>query len=348
MTDELMEYVIKLFTGFLPEDLVEAYLKLLKAGGVEMERAADFLGSDDLVRKLEAHNMAHVVPRTSTAPATLQPASPDLAFHGVLADFQTRASELQTQIFNARRRFASVPQPARPGDENAEQMVQVLTDRKDIVRVNKHLINRADRNWMTLETHESDMRATQYSGIDIRDAVRRGVRIRAIYDTAFTEDPEKSWTIERSVADGEEAYVLATVPMKMQLVNETTVLLPCTRTGSVAVLFKDGPVPRAMRLFFELLCQRSTPLGSVGLGSEGPLDATERKILELMAAGKSDRAIANQVRQHPSTVRRHITEIRDRLGLKTTSRFAMGFAVGRSGWIGSADTRPQVSKDRDV
>jgi DNA-binding NarL/FixJ family response regulator len=55
-------------------------------------------------------------------------------------------------------------------------------------------------------------------------------------------------------------------------------------------------------------------------------------VLELMAQGLHDDAIAHRVGISTTTVRRHITAIIDRLGVR--SRFAAGAAAQRRGWIG--------------
>jgi DNA-binding NarL/FixJ family response regulator len=55
-------------------------------------------------------------------------------------------------------------------------------------------------------------------------------------------------------------------------------------------------------------------------------------VLELMAQGLADEAIAHRAGISVTTVRRHITAI---LGmLDVTSRFAAGAAAQRRGWVG--------------
>jgi len=57
-----------------------------------------------------------------------------------------------------------------------------------------------------------------------------------------------------------------------------------------------------------------------------------QRVLELMAEGLHDDAIARRAGMSTTTVRRHITAIMTRLGV--TSRFAAGAAAQRRGWIG--------------
>jgi DNA-binding CsgD family transcriptional regulator len=331
-------YIARLFAGLVPGDVITGYERLLAAGGVALQDAEQFLGEASLVQELSARGMAHALPHTPSAPATFQPASPELALLGVLADLQSALSRQQKVLLDGHRKLADVrSRPAAVLDGVPEHLVKVITDRDEVLRVTMHLINSAHRDWMTLETHDTDMPLTDDYAVDDPLAIQQNVRIRSIYDLALTEHPVASRCIERFVAAGEEARILPVVPMKMQLADEAAVLLPLTATGCAgAILIRAAPITHAMREFFEMLWARATPLGGSPGGS--PLTATERRILQLMAMGKQDSAIATSMEMSESTVRRHIKAITGQLGLKTPSRFALGLAVGRRGWLTSGSS----------
>jgi DNA-binding CsgD family transcriptional regulator len=326
-------YIARLFTGLVPDDVIAGYAKLLAVGGVAKEDAEQFLGRAGLVDELSAKGMAHAFPPTPSSPATFQPASPELALLGALADLQAMVSRQQRALLDGHRRLADArSQPDAVLGGIPEHLVKVITDRDEVMRVTMHLINSAHRDWMTLETHETEMPLTDDYSVDDPLALNQQVRIRSIYDSALTEHPVASRCIERFVAAGEEARILPVVPMKMQLADKAAVLLPLTSTGaSGAILIRAAPITRAMREFFEMLWARATPFGGSPGGS--PLTPTERRILQLMAMGKQDSAIAASLDMSESTVRRHIRVITGQLGLKTPSRFALGLAVGRRGWL---------------
>jgi DNA-binding NarL/FixJ family response regulator len=128
------------------------------------------------------------------------------------------------------------------------------------------------------------------------------------------------------------------MPMKMKLADYTTAMLPLTPSGTAgAVLVKAPVIIAALREYFELLWERATPIGpqrpatSPGPGPGRPSPA-QMAVLELMAEGLHDDAIARRAGISTTTVRRHITAILDRLNV--TSRFAAGAAAQRRGWIG--------------
>ena len=122
--------------------------------------------------------------------------------------------------------------------------------------------------------------------------------------------------------------------MKMKLADHTTAMLPLTPTGTAGALVVRAPVIiAALREYFELLWERATPLKASRAAAPGDrLTPAQRAVLELMAEGLHDDAIAHRVGISTTTVRRHITAIIDRLGVK--SRFAAGAAAQRRGWIG--------------
>jgi DNA-binding NarL/FixJ family response regulator len=89
----------------------------------------------------------------------------------------------------------------------------------------------------------------------------------------------------------------------------------------------------ALREYFELLWERATPLRPEGPTEPGDrLTPTQQAVLELMAQGLQDDAIARRAGISTTTVRRHISAIMHRLGV--SSRFAAGAAAQRRGWIG--------------
>jgi DNA-binding NarL/FixJ family response regulator len=120
----------------------------------------------------------------------------------------------------------------------------------------------------------------------------------------------------------------------MKLADHTTAMLPLTPTGTAGALVVRAPVIiAALREYFELLWERATPLTPQQRPMPGDrLTPAQQKVLNLMAEGLQDDAIARRARISTTTVRRHIAAIMARLGV--SSRFAAGAAAQRRGWIG--------------
>jgi hypothetical protein len=67
------------------DDLADSYWMLKASGGIPQEQAEQRLGSAALIHELTDRGLAHNVPPTPTAPASLQPASLDMALLSALA-----------------------------------------------------------------------------------------------------------------------------------------------------------------------------------------------------------------------------------------------------------------------
>ena len=113
-----------------------------------------------------------------------------------------------------------------------------------------------------------------------------------------------------------------------------TLRLPLTPTGTAGALVIRAPVIiAALREYFELLWERAIPLRPSRTAAPGDrLTPIQQTVLELMAEGHHDEAIAYRAGISTTTVRRHIAAIMNRL--RVSSRFAAGAAAQRRGWIG--------------
>jgi DNA-binding CsgD family transcriptional regulator len=195
-------------------------------------------------------------------------------------------------------------------------------------------MNTARKDWMTLENLHTEMPLTDDFAQPPLTAFGGQVRCRSIYAASAMEDPAARRIIQTCSEAGEQARLLPTVPMKMKLADRTTAMLPLTPTGTAGALVVRAPVIiAALREYFELLWDRATPLKAPRPAPPGDrLTPAQQKVLELMAEGLHDDAIAHRAGISTTTVRRHITDILGRLGVK--SRFAAGAAAQRRGWIG--------------
>jgi DNA-binding CsgD family transcriptional regulator len=212
-----------------------------------------------------------------------------------------------------------------------------------ISELSASLMNTARQDWMTLENLHTEMPLTDDFARPPLPAFGSRVRCRSIYDAAAMENPVARRIIEACADAGEQARVLPRAPMKMKLADRATAMLPLTPAGTAGALIIRAPVIiAALREYFELLWDRATPLTGPQPPSEtGRLTPAQQRVLELMAVGLQDGAIASRAGISITTVRRHITVILTRLGV--SSMFAAGAAAQRRGWIGQG---PVMPKDR--
>jgi DNA-binding CsgD family transcriptional regulator len=218
-------------------------------------------------------------------------------------------------------------------------LVSVVSDRAEISELSAALMNTARKDWMSLENLITEMPLTDDFAQPPLLAFAGRVRCRSIYAASAMDDPVARRIIEGCAQAGEQARLLAEVPMKMKLADHTTAMLPLTPAGTAGALVVRAPVIiAALRDYFELLWDRATPVGpsrSWRPKSERPgngLTPAQQIVLRLMAEGHHDDAIATRAGISTTSVRRHIKAIMDKLGVD--SRFAAGAAAQRRGWIG--------------
>ena len=321
----------------MPAEVIEAYDRLLARDGCAKDQAGELVGGAGLVQALTDRGMAHVLPHTPADPAWLRPASPDLALQGVLAGHQNRLAHEQELLVDGHRRLADAQARFGIGMNGRfpEHLVAVIADRAQITELSAALANTARRDWMTLENLATDMPVTDDFAQPPLPAYGGRVVCRSIYDASVMDDPVARRVIQACADAGEHARLLPRVPMKMKLADHTTAMLPLTPAGTAGALVIRAPVIiAALREYFEMLWDRATPLrpDRAAAASAGRLTPAQQAVLELMAEGLLDDAIARRAGLSTTTVRRHIAAIMKRLGV--SSRFAAGAAAQRKGWIG--------------
>ncbi len=325
-----------LFDGLVPAEVIAAYDRLSATDGCAKDQADALVGNAGLVEALTAAGMAHTQLHTPADPAWLRPAPPDLALQGVLAGHQNRLARGQELLLDGHRRLAGAQARFGIGVNGRfpAHLVSVLADRTQISELSAALMNTARKDWMTLENLHTDMPLTDDFAQQPLPAFRGRVRCRSIYDAAAMDDPAARRIIQACADAGEQARLLPTVAMKMKLADQNTALLPLTPAGTAAALVIKAPVIiTALREYFEPCWERATPLRARRPAAPGrPLTPAQRAVLELMAEGLHDDAIARRAGLSTTTVRRHIAAIMNRLGV--SSRFAAGAAAQRRGWIG--------------
>ena len=303
----------QLFEGLLPPELIRAYGQLLVSNGCAKDQAEALVGDEGLVAALTSWGMAHVQPHTPADPAWLRPASPDIALQGVLAGHQKQLVHGQERLLDGTRRLADAQARYGAGmnGEFPEHLVSVISDRAQISELSASLINTARKDWMTLENLATDMPLTEDFAELPLPASAGQVRCRSIYDSAVMDDPVGRQIVQACADAGEQARLLPGVPMKMKLADQVTAMLPLTPNGTGGALLIRAPVIiGALREYFELLWERATPLKPHHPAARaGRLTAVQQAVLELMAEGLNDDAIARRAGLSTTTVRRHITAI---------------------------------------
>jgi len=253
-----------LFEGLVPAEVIEAYERLLASNGCAQDQAEALVGDAGLVAALTGWGMAHLQPHSPADPAWLRPATPDLAVQGVLAGHQNQLARDQERLLDGHRRLAEAQARFGIGMNGRfpTHLVSVVSDRTEISELSAALMNTARKDWMSLENLVTEMPLTDDFAQPPLLAFAGRVRCRSIYAASAMDDPIARRIIEGCAQAGEQARLLAEVPMKMKLADHTTAMLPLTPAGTAGALVVRAPVIiGALRDYFELLWDRATPVG---------------------------------------------------------------------------------------
>lgn len=169
-----------------------------------------------------------------------------------------------------------------------------------------------------------------------REALARGVTVRAVYATEAMEIPERATSIREAAVLGEQARLVPRVPLKMVMVDSRAAVLPLTASDSgtraSAVLVRQSRLLDALSELFEAKWEQGVQaLGPArGAGAAG-LAEEDQLLLSLLNAGLKDEAMARQLGVSERTLRRRTAVLVTRLG--ATSRFQAGAQAVRRGWL---------------
>lgn len=214
------------------------------------------------------------------------------------------------------------------------QELQVVDDPLELISLTRQLQERASDQIRWLDRppyHSSPRDFSAQEDLQTR-RMAAGLRYRTVYHQAVYDDPALFASMTRMVEHGEDARVLAELPVKLTIGDDHTALLvPDPEYAGVAgaLVVHSGGLLGALIGVFETFWTLGVPLTSGDADEQ--LSKQDRQFIALMAAGVTDEAIARRLRLSRRTVVRRIAVLMDRLG--ATTRFQAGVQAARRGWL---------------
>jgi DNA-binding CsgD family transcriptional regulator len=167
------------------------------------------------------------------------------------------------------------------------------------------------------------------------DNLSKGVRYRVVYAKAAIEVPGYyEDNVQPSIAAGEEARVLPSVPVKLSIVDQRIALVSLSivqaEVNPSLVIVYPSALLSALTGLFEIAWRAALPM-HVGDRSPSSLRPVERQVLELLAMGLTDETIADRLGVSRRTLTRHVERLMSKAGVD--GRFQLGLYAARNGWI---------------
>lgn len=170
---------------------------------------------------------------------------------------------------------------------------------------------------------------------DALATLARGVTQRVVYSRASLEHPGYLQdVIEPCVRAGEQARVLASVPVKLVIIDDAYALVsPSIKEADVhntMLVVQPCGLLSALVALFEQSWQSALPFHGRAT-RPGGLPPADRRLLWLLAGGASDDVIARELGVSRRTLFRRLSVLMARLG--AANRFQMALQAQRSGWL---------------
>ena len=220
--------------------------------------------------------------------------------------------------------------------EQREPDVDIVEEPGAIANVLRHFTHRCERELLSMapgrRAASGGDGGTRTAGLYV---AQRGITTRAIYQHAAARDRPTRVYLHELARAGAQVRLAASLPGRGLLVDRNIALLRIPANGggpSGLTIVREPSVVAWLIAAFEQAWTDAAPLTDL-VGTphevEAEVDATRLAILNLLAEGEKDEAIARRLSISVRTCRRHIADYMAQVG--ATSRFQAGVIAARAG-----------------
>jgi len=323
----------------LSEAADQAYRALLRRPGLAAGELAAELGRSageaaELLDALVAAGLAAPMRKPAAAHESAhyqavgyQAVAPDLAFGRLLDEREQDLRKSRAQLHRLMEVFRENTMTGHPGG-----LVELLSGREAIKARAQQLFDSARTQIRAFDRPPYVQIPGQNREYE-SDRLREGISYRILYSRDALAWPGRYQSdIVAGCAAGEQARVRGTLPTKLMLADNHLALVPVA--GSEAALdlayaIRAPALLAALSALFESEWERAIPLGTA-VADDDP-DEPSRELLQLLAAGLTDTAIARELDWSHRTTQRRVKALFDRLGVAT--RFQAGVVARDRGWL---------------
>ncbi len=301
------------------------------ARSAELAEVADLpqQETEEVLQRLQAKGLVAVMPGEEPV---FRPLSPDVALGTTLL-------RRQESLESARKTVASLSEEFRASASrrDAHHLVEVIVGAAPL-RDRLRDLQESAREEILWFCRANPLAMQGAENTEEYGALSRGVRYRALYERALLETPGELDTIAEGVGWGEEARTLATLPVRLAIVDRATAVCPLVRDNELgigeptAAVIGRGQLLDALLALFESHWDAATPVKLQGEQDDPDgLDDNERFLLSLVVAGVPDKSIASQLGISRRTVQRRLDRMMSLAGVDT--RTGLAFQAARRKWL---------------
>lgn len=313
------------------------YRSMLRHPGDGLKALAERVGlSDATVRQsLDGLSELALIRPSAREAIGFRPVAPEAAMEVLLARQQAELAAQQLRVEQSRAAAAQLIAECsalRPRTRGIE------TDHlSGLEEIRDHLARLAQQTKEEISTFapggghtDEDLRASRAPNAEL---LSRGVRMRTVYLDSVRNNAPTLEHVDWLRANGGQVRTAPTLPVRMIISDRSSAVLPIdtedARAG--AVVLRGAGTVAALCALFESFWAAAVPLGERPESDAKGLSPQERTVLQLLADGHTDEAIAKRLGVSPRTARRLAADLMDRLGAR--SRFQAGVIAAAQGWL---------------
>ncbi len=272
-----------------------------------------------LLGNIEAKGLATHSPNT---PKVYIAAPPEFTIESLIKQRQAMLEQASAAIPELKDLAARATR-----DRGHDRILELITNRATLGLVYSQMYNSARREILVFQRPPVLVPDAKQD-----DPLPPGVRARTISDMECFKVPGILEWIRHDIARGEEARTYPSLPFKMMIVDRSVGLLTLVSDPDAPTLVVHrSALLEALSLLFEFAWEKATPIlpmhGETNArpGDSPRANETSDALIQLLAAGLNDKAIAHELHISPATLNRRIGELMKAHG--TRSRFQLGWRL---------------------
>jgi len=300
---------------------------------VSSATSLDRMGVHDALTTLEANGLAI---RTEGDSQVFSATPPDVALEVLLLEQQERIKRTRLFMEQLAARYRRAAAGRSPAD-----LIEVISGRHAVAQRVEQILRSTSTEVRFIDKQPYVIAPEMLAPVEA-EMLRRGVPYRGLYDPVGLSTRDIQSEIEPTIAQGEQARVLAKAPIKLILADQRLALLPLRSDPNAiesVLVVHPSALLEALDALFETLWRTALPLPPVGGKVEEAhgLPQEDARLVALLTAGLPDRIIARQLGLSYRTFQRRIGGLLERLGVRT--RFQAGLLASFRGLLPPPDER---------
>ena len=271
------------------------------------------------------------------------PVSPEVAAASLISPIRDEIYRCQTAIRQIQGKidaFRPHYEQARSA-QSAGECIDVLHDEVELAG-HLHLAERRCRRELVA------FRPECWLGLErVIAMAKRGVRVRLLLQHARRSDLRARAQLKELTACHGEVRTTGRLPKQLLIFDEAVAFLLREEdaSGPVGVVIRQADTVRLLRGVIETTWETAHPYSTASIGYNNAANDLHHAIVELLADGLTDEAIARRLGVSVRTCRRHIATVLK--SLDAISRFQAGVRAAAAGMVDSRqqprDTPSQVA-----